>query len=88
MSEPASNGNGAGVSYSVKELLAKIEGKLDGVIITIGQKADRHDVEQLDRRVSDLETSDRSDQAVRDFFRWLIPVMAVFGAAVAVHYLG
>lgn len=44
-----------GVTYTVKELLAKIEGKLDGVIITIGQKADKHDVDSLDERVKALE---------------------------------
>lgn len=43
------------VTYTVKEMLAKIEGKIDGVIITIGQKADKHDVETLGGRVAALE---------------------------------
>ena len=51
MSEAVPNG----VTYTVKELLAKIEGKLDGVIITIGQKADKHDVDTLGDRVKALE---------------------------------
>lgn len=50
----AADTNG-GVTYTIKELLAKIEGKLDGVIITIGQKADKHDVENLAGRVKALE---------------------------------
>ena len=45
------------VTYTVKEMLAKIEGKIDGVIITIGQKADKHDVETLQDRVKRLEES-------------------------------
>lgn len=79
--------NGA-VSYSVKELLAKIEGKIDGVIITIGQKAERHDVEMLGRRVTALETERDGTRAVRDFFRWAAPVGAIIGAAALTHYLG
>lgn len=79
------NGN---VSYSVKELLAKIEGKLDGVIITIGQKAERHDVEALGRRVIALEAERDGTRALRDFFRWVVPVAAIVGAAVITHYLG
>jgi butyrate kinase len=43
------------VTYTVKEMLAKIEGKIDGVIITIGQKADKHDVEDVSARVAKLE---------------------------------
>jgi hypothetical protein len=53
----------SGVTYTVKELLAKIEGKLDGVIITIGQKADKHDVDHLSGRVEKLEEASTNFEA-------------------------
>ena len=57
---------GNGVTYTVKELLAKLDGKLDGIIITIGQKADKHDVENVVDRVKKLEVAvDNIDAAKR-----------------------
>lgn len=76
-----------GVTYTVKELLAKLDGKLDGIIITIGQKADRHDVESLASRVTLLEAERSGNRALRDFFRWALPVVAILVAAVVTHYL-
>jgi hypothetical protein len=60
------------VNYSVKELLAKIEGKLDGVIITIGQKADKHDVERLRIDVDGLIADKTAAGAILNDRRWLL----------------
>jgi len=63
MSANGEQQNGA-VTYTVKELLAKIEGKLDGVIITIGQKADKHDVEEISGRVKDKADKEDVEKVV------------------------
>ena len=46
------NGN---VSYTVKELIAKLDGKLDGLMLAIHTKADKSDVDVLSGRMNTLE---------------------------------
>lgn len=43
------------VVYTVKELLAKLDGKVDTIILSLGSKAEKSDVEALAKRVVDLE---------------------------------
>lgn len=46
-----------GVTYSVKELLAQINAKLDALFIEVGQKARASDVEKLIGRIELAEKS-------------------------------
>jgi len=43
------------VSYTVKEVLARIEGKIDGLAISVAAKADATALDKLDGRVTALE---------------------------------
>ena len=54
MSEPLENGNGR-VSYTVKELLAKIDERSERIEKKLDAKAERVTVEGLERRVTSLE---------------------------------
>lgn len=49
-----SEGNGT-IKYNVKDLLTDINKKLDRVIDSLGQKADRSDVHELKGRVAAVE---------------------------------
>jgi ferric-dicitrate binding protein FerR (iron transport regulator) len=44
-----------GVVFSVKELIGRLDGKLDMVLNVLTNKADRADVNALDRRMGDVE---------------------------------
>lgn len=55
MSEPAAE-HGR-ITFTVKELLAKLDSKLDFVIEQLATKADAHDLESLEVRVTVLEGS-------------------------------
>lgn len=46
-----------GVNYTVKELLARQDAKLDQILLTLSTKADQSQVDKLEQRV---ETIDRS----------------------------
>lgn len=55
----------ASVRYSVRDLLARLDGKLDSLTISLARKADKTDIERVERRVdghdvrlSALETRD------------------------------
>ncbi len=43
------------VSYTIKELLGKLDGKIDVIILTLSGKADKGDLVEVERRVSSLE---------------------------------
>jgi hypothetical protein len=55
MSEPA--GENGRITYTVKELLGKLDNKLDLIVAQLATKAEAHEVEQLEVRVAVLEGS-------------------------------
>ena len=73
MSEEA-NGTGT-VSYTVKELLARQDGKLDTIILTLASKADRSDLDKVEGRVGTLEALAAQQQGSSGFSRWAVPVL-------------
>ena len=54
MSESADNGR---ITFTVKELLGKVDVKLDAIAAKLDAKADAHDLEALETRVEVLESS-------------------------------
>lgn len=54
MSDMADNGR---ITFTVKELLAKVDQKLDLIVGQLDSKAESHDVERLEVRVEVLEKS-------------------------------
>ncbi len=44
------------VSYTIKELLANLDGKIDTIILTLSGKADVSDLVEVERRVAKLES--------------------------------
>ncbi len=67
------------ISYTVKELLARLDVKADQIITSVATKADQVAVEQLASRVSSLETDAAKSMAVAEASRktasnnrWLI----------------
>ena len=52
------------ISYSVKELLAKQDGKLDTILLTLTSKADREEMAGVERRVTALEVQSVTQERV------------------------
>lgn len=75
------------VSYSVKELIERLERKVDQFIVILTTKADRTDLElveekrvELEARVTDIERrlglDEEHERERREYRRWLIPAMS------------
>lgn len=84
-----SNGD-PGVVYTTKELLAKIEAKVDAVLLSLATKVD-HDyfeqrLEHVIARVRKLENQAAADQAVSAWQRWFFGAVCI-GALGAVATL-
>jgi hypothetical protein len=62
MSEPA--GENGRITFTVKELLGKLDAKLDLIVAQLAEKADAHDLEDLEKRVASLEGSAATAQEV------------------------
>ena len=85
MTEP----NGS-VSYTVKELVAQLHGKMDTVILELTRKADRDDLKELAGRVDSLERSRDTQTGSTTLTRWALPVfvaLIAIGANIAVNLL-
>lgn len=76
---PEPNGT---VSYSVKELLARQDGKLDSILIALNTKAERNDLSELSGRVTVLERTD-SKQEGSNYLFWRGATLLVSVAALA-----
>lgn len=82
------------VSYSVKEILDRIEGKVDTLVaglaskadvsalIALGQQVDQHSrlLDQLSQRLKD---TDETAAAKQDWRRWIIPTILSLVATAA-----
>lgn len=62
------------VSFTTKELIAKLDGKLDTVILKLDAKADRDDMKHLEGRVTSLETQVAQAKGQSGYSRWVVPV--------------
>lgn len=82
------------ISYSLREVLGRLESKLDRLVDTIALKADRTEVLELDKRVGQTEVhitelrqqrenDARSEKERTEHRRWLWPTIAAFLAAVS-----
>jgi hypothetical protein len=82
VSEPAAE-NGR-ITFTVKELLGKLDVKLDTVIAQLADKADAHDLEDLQKRVTVLEGSAATETQLKTYRRWLL----VTGTSTVLALLG
>lgn len=76
MPEEFDNGS---VRYSVKELLGRIDKKLDDLSDLMATKASAEYVLQLEARVDLLERTSANAAAVRTFRNWLIGLSLTVG---------
>jgi hypothetical protein len=63
VSEPLENGR---ITFTVKELLAKVDAKLDLIMAQLDAKANSHDLESLEARVIVLEGSAATEAQLKD----------------------
>lgn len=66
------------VSYSVKELVARVDAKLDAYSMVLQTKADRADVAGLHERVSTLEAAEHARGGRWSNWRLVSAVVAFF----------
>lgn len=75
------------VSYSVKELIERLERKVDQFLVILSTKADRSDFEleqekrtELESRVTDIErrldNDEKHEHDRLEYRRWLIPALS------------
>lgn len=74
--------DGPQVSYSVRELIERLEKKLDQFLSLLSSKADRSDVSLIDERLDKhherlqaLEHLNNTRREVSEFRRWLVPTV-------------
>lgn len=89
-----SNGN---VTFTVKELLARIDTKIDRLTLDLDRKASQSSVDQLAQSLRDMEARVSSVETDVDALRvsrtqlWTVLSVIAFvlplGVAVALHYL-
>lgn len=76
------------ISYSVKDILARVEGKLDAALIGVATKAEHADLVKLDGRVRELERIEEGrNKAHRGWVelrRWAIPTLISLAATAAI----
>lgn len=63
------------VSFTIKELLARQDVKLDTIIVEIRNKADRTDLDRLTGRVEALERGAAVSSSTSSLTRWVVPVL-------------
>jgi hypothetical protein len=67
------------VSYSVKELLARQDGKLDTIIMGLNAKAERTEVAALEQRVLGLERGQSSSKGESSALWRVAPLLLAVG---------
>lgn len=73
------------VTYSVKEMLAKLEGKVDSVLIAVSQKVDRGEFDALKNEVDKLKLKDAGDSGGRAWL-WRVAAALPGAAALAAYF--
>lgn len=80
-----SEGNG-NVSYSVKELLAKLDGKIDGLFMALGSKADKEELVELEKQVAELKLEAARSGGGREW-AWRVAIAAPgLASLIAIFY--
>lgn len=78
--------------FTVKEMILRLDGKLDGVLVALNSKAERSDVKDLDVRISrlsdrlsSLEATRTANVALSTWQRWFFGAVCVglVGAVIA-----
>ena len=81
---PTQEPNGT-ITFTVKELLARQDGKLDTIILTLHAKADKTDLAALEQRVLGLERTDSKQEGSNYlFWRGATLLVSLAGLATAV----
>lgn len=74
------------VAYTVKELVARLDAKLDTIILTLAAKADKVDVDTLAGRVTAVENMQAQSRGSSTFVRWATPVvLSILALAVSFY---
>ena len=85
MSEVPTHENGS-VTYTVKELLARQDAKLDTIILGLSGKAEKQDLERIAARVDLVERSQASSSGSTNSMWRAVPIftaVAALGLALA-----
>jgi hypothetical protein len=71
--------------FSVKEMIVRLDGKLDAVLASLNSKAERSELRDLEARVSSLEASRTASLALSSWQRWFVGAVCVglVGAVIA-----
>ena len=69
--------NDQNVSYTVKELIARLEGKIDAVLAALASKADRAELHALEQRVSETEMHLRTSRELSHYQRFIFGSVGV-----------
>lgn len=75
------------VSYSVKELLAKLDGKVDSVLIAVADKVGRSEFDLLRKDVDVLRLQASSSRSVGANAKWLWNALSPLVAAGLTYFL-
>jgi len=70
------------VTFTVKELLARLDAKIDGIVDMLERKAEKAEVELLSQRVSILERDSAEVLAIGKYKRWLVGLSATVAGVV------
>jgi hypothetical protein len=76
------NGTNGGSGYTTKEMLIRLEGKLDALTSAVADKAPQNSVSQISERVATLEAQNAASIAVDRYKRWLFG----FGVALVLEF--
>jgi hypothetical protein len=74
--------NGMSVSFTVKELLARQDGKLDTITLLLNSKAEKTEVAALEGRIMSLERTDSKQSGSQSLFWRAMPLIISFGALI------
>ena len=71
--------------FTVKEMVIRLDGKLDGILVSLNSKADRDEVRDLEKRVSSLEGTRTASVVLSTWQRWFFGAVCVglVGAVIA-----
>jgi hypothetical protein len=65
VSEPS--GENGRITFTVKELLGKLDNKLDLIVAQLSTKAEAHEVEDIRKRVAQLESEAATESTLEEY---------------------
>ena len=73
------------VTFTVKELLARQDGKLDSILIQLSGKAEKAELDRVGIRLDMVERTQANTAGAQSSIRWLLPwLISVAAVALAV----